>query len=81
MAELYTFCGMTCMGASIGSSERIDMTKYLHIGGLVAAGIDPSGAFLLTVSHSAAFRIIDSANLHPEITSGVCAPSSIAFQA
>ena len=27
------------------------MTKYLHIGGLVAAGFDPTGAYLLTVSH------------------------------
>lgn len=26
--------------------------KYLHVGGLVAAGFDPSGTFLLTVSHS-----------------------------
>jgi hypothetical protein len=28
------------------------MTKYLHVGGLVAAGLDPSGQYLLTVSHS-----------------------------
>ena len=28
------------------------MTKHLHIGGLVAAGLDPSGAFLLTISHA-----------------------------
>jgi len=28
------------------------MTKHLHIGGLVAAGFDPTGAFLLTVSHA-----------------------------
>jgi hypothetical protein len=28
------------------------MTKYLTIGGLVAAGFDPSGEYLLTVSHS-----------------------------
>jgi hypothetical protein len=28
------------------------MQKHLHIGGLVAAGFDPSGAYLLTVSHS-----------------------------
>ncbi|MEP6669952.1 MAG: hypothetical protein ABJF10_12410 [Chthoniobacter sp.] len=27
------------------------MVKYLHIGGLVAAGFDPTGAYLLTVSH------------------------------
>ncbi len=27
------------------------MTKHLHIGGLVAAGFDPTGAYLLTVSH------------------------------
>lgn len=26
--------------------------KYLHVGGLVAAGFDSNGAFLLTVSHS-----------------------------
>lgn len=26
--------------------------RYLHIGGLVAAGFDPSGAYLLTISHS-----------------------------
>jgi hypothetical protein len=28
------------------------MTKHLFIGGLVAAGFDPSGQYLLTVSHS-----------------------------
>lgn len=28
------------------------MLKHLHIGGLVAAGFDPAGAYLLTVSHS-----------------------------
>jgi hypothetical protein len=28
------------------------MTKQLFIGGLVAAGFDPAGAYLLTVSHS-----------------------------
>jgi hypothetical protein len=28
------------------------MTKHLLIGGLVAVGFDPSGAYLLTVSHS-----------------------------
>jgi len=28
------------------------MTKHLIIGGLVAAGFDPTGAYLLTVSHS-----------------------------
>lgn len=28
------------------------MPQYLHIGGLVAAGFDSSGTFLLTVSHS-----------------------------
>jgi len=28
------------------------MTKHLIIGGLVAAGFDPSGAYLLTLSHS-----------------------------
>ena len=28
------------------------MTKHLFIGGLVAAGFDPSGEYLLTVSHS-----------------------------
>jgi hypothetical protein len=28
------------------------MTKHLFIGGLVAAGFDPTGAYLLTVSHS-----------------------------
>lgn len=27
------------------------MTRHLHIGGLVAAGFDPTGAYLLTVSH------------------------------
>jgi len=27
------------------------MVKHLHIGGLVAAGFDPAGAYLLTVSH------------------------------
>jgi hypothetical protein len=27
------------------------MMKHLHIGGLVAAGFDPSGKYLLTVSH------------------------------
>jgi hypothetical protein len=27
-------------------------TKHLHIGGLVAAGFDSAGAFMLTVSHS-----------------------------
>ena len=26
--------------------------KYLHVGGLIAAGFDPSGEFLLTISHS-----------------------------
>jgi hypothetical protein len=25
---------------------------YLHIGGLVAAGFDPTGAYLLTITHS-----------------------------
>jgi len=28
------------------------MSTYLHIGGLVAAGFDASGAYLLTISHS-----------------------------
>ena len=28
------------------------MTKYLFIGGLVAAGFDPTGEYLLVVSHS-----------------------------
>lgn len=28
------------------------MQKYLLVGGLVAAGFDPSGRYLLTVSHS-----------------------------
>ena len=28
------------------------MTKHLFIGGLVAAGFDPTGAYLLTVSHA-----------------------------
>ena len=28
------------------------MTRHLFIGGLVAAGFDPTGAYLLTVSHS-----------------------------
>ena len=28
------------------------LKTYLHIGGLVAAGFDPTGAYLLTVSHS-----------------------------
>ena len=28
------------------------MTKHLFIGGLVAAGFDPTGAYLLVVSHS-----------------------------
>jgi hypothetical protein len=28
------------------------MLKHLHIGGLVAAGFDPTGEFLLTVSHA-----------------------------
>lgn len=28
------------------------MKTYLHIGGLVAAGFDTTGAYLLTVSHS-----------------------------
>lgn len=28
------------------------MTKHIGIGGLVAAGFDPSGPYLLTVSHS-----------------------------
>jgi hypothetical protein len=28
------------------------VTKYLHVGGLVAAGFDPTGSYLLTVSHS-----------------------------
>jgi len=28
------------------------MVKYLFIGGLVAAGFDPTGRYLLTVSHS-----------------------------
>lgn len=28
------------------------MRKYLHVGGLVAAGFDPTGKFLLTVSAS-----------------------------
>jgi len=28
------------------------MRKHLLIGGLVAAGFDPSGAYLLTISHS-----------------------------
>ncbi len=26
--------------------------KYLHIGGLIAAGFDPTGTYLLTISHS-----------------------------
>jgi hypothetical protein len=28
------------------------MNTYLHIGGLVAVGCDPSGAYLLVISHS-----------------------------
>ena len=28
------------------------MPIYLHVGGLMAAGFDPSGKFLLTVSHA-----------------------------
>ena len=28
------------------------MSTYLHIGGLVAAGFDPSGEYLLTITHS-----------------------------
>ena len=28
------------------------MTKHLCIGGLVAAGLDPTGAYLLTISHA-----------------------------
>ena len=28
------------------------MRTYLHMGGLVAAGFDPSGAYLLTITHS-----------------------------
>ena len=28
------------------------MKTYLHVGGLVAAGFDPSGAYLLTITHS-----------------------------
>ncbi len=28
------------------------MDPYLHIGGLVAVGFDPSGEYLLTISHS-----------------------------
>jgi hypothetical protein len=28
------------------------MTKHLFVGGLVAAGFDPTGRFLLTVSHA-----------------------------
>src|SRR5262245_24377382 len=28
------------------------MSTYLHIGGLVAAGFDATGAYLLTISHS-----------------------------
>ncbi|MEX0726212.1 MAG: hypothetical protein WD065_08085 [Planctomycetaceae bacterium] len=32
--------------------RQSSMTKHLFIGGLVAAGFDASGAYLLTVSHS-----------------------------
>src|SRR5687768_10422616 len=28
------------------------MLTYLHIGGLIAAGFDPSSSYLLTISHS-----------------------------
>jgi hypothetical protein len=28
------------------------MRRYLHIGGVVAVGFDPSGEFLLTITHS-----------------------------
>jgi hypothetical protein len=28
------------------------MKTYLYVGGLVAAGFDPSGAYLLTITHS-----------------------------
>jgi hypothetical protein len=28
------------------------MKRYLHIGGLVAAGFNPSGEYLLTITHS-----------------------------
>ena len=28
------------------------MPIYIHVGGLVAAGFDPSGSFMLVVSHS-----------------------------
>lgn len=28
------------------------MTKHLFVGGMIAAGFDPTGAYLLTVSHS-----------------------------
>ncbi len=28
------------------------MRTYLHVGGLVAVGFDPTGAYLLTITHS-----------------------------
>ena len=28
------------------------MTHYLHIGGLVAIGFDPTGVYMLTITHS-----------------------------
>ena len=28
------------------------MTSYLHIGGVVAVGFDPSGEYLLTITHA-----------------------------
>lgn len=39
-------------GGSVFCFRRAIMTKRLFIGGLVAAGFDPTGAYLLTVSHS-----------------------------
>jgi hypothetical protein len=36
-------------GADGGGASQL---RYLHVGGLVAMGFDPSGEYLLTISHS-----------------------------
>ncbi len=43
-------CPRKAVGMAPGDAEML--MRFLHVGGLVAAGFDPSGEYLLTISHS-----------------------------
>jgi hypothetical protein len=40
------------LSSTVRRQEGTALTRYIHIGGLVAAGFDPTGQHLLTVSHA-----------------------------